>query len=81
MVKGYIDPGITPNSNREAALLALIRTRGLSLHRLHRDGGALRLSGPDIHITVAALSNLQASDLAAPTSTELRSLQEILRRS
>lgn len=79
-VVGYIDPDIEPNSNREAAMLAAIRARGLSLHRLHRDAAALRLTGPNIFVTVAGLGHLQISDLDAPSRSELRSLQEILRR-
>lgn len=77
---GYIEAGIEANSNREAAMLAAIRARGLSLRRLHRDGKSLRLTGPNIFVTVAGLGHLQLSDLDAPTPTELRSLQEILRR-
>lgn len=63
---GHIDPSIRPDTKREGAVLDLIRRRGLSLHRLHRDGRALRLSGPGIFLTVADLGALSFHDLEAP---------------
>jgi hypothetical protein len=70
MSRGFVDPTITPNSVRASYVLAAIRARpGLSLHRLHRDRGALRLTGPNIHVTVASLSSLSMDDLEAPSRT------------
>lgn len=54
----------------KVGVLAAIRARpGLSLHRLHRDRSALRLTGPNIHVTVASLSSLSLDDLEAPSRT------------
>lgn len=52
---------------RELKLVALIRSRGLTLHRVHRDGRALRLIGPGVHVLVADLAHLTAEDCARPT--------------
>lgn len=66
---GHVCPSITANSKREMALLATIRTRGLTLLRCHRDGRALRLTGPNVHILVTDLASLTLDDLNPPTQT------------
>jgi hypothetical protein len=63
MTGGYIDPRIVPDTQREHALLAEVRRRGLSAHRLHRDGGAIRVTGGGVWLTVAALRDISPSDL------------------
>lgn len=75
---GYIDPGIVPSNRREAAVLAAIRARGLSLHRVHRDGRSLRLTGPDISILVDGLAPLSLHDLDPPTEAELKARARLL---
>lgn len=65
VMASYIDPtvvakAITP---RERQVLAAIRTRGLSLHRIDRDGTAVRITGPGIHITAVTLGTVALADL------------------
>lgn len=76
---GHIDPSIQPDTKRQAAVLDVIRARGLSLHRLHRDGRALRLCGPGIFLTVADLGALSFHDLEAPTGPEITARTQTLR--
>lgn len=72
MSRGFVDPSITADSVRQSHTLAAIRARpGLSLHRLHRDGTALRLTGPNVHVLVSSLANLSEADLDAPSAGEL----------
>ena len=76
---GHIDSSITAGSKREAAVLDAIRARGLTLHRLHRDGRALRLSGPGIFLTVADLGALSLHDLEPPTGAEIMARTRTIR--
>ena len=63
MKHGYVDPTIVPSTVGERALLREIVKRGLTLHRLHRDGKSLRLSGHGVWVTVDSLRSLQFADL------------------
>ena len=62
---GYIDPHYVPDTVREREVLAAIRARGLSLHRLHADGRAVRISGPGVWLLAAELKNVTLADLGA----------------
>lgn len=62
--RGYVCNSIVADTVRASHVLAAIRARpGLSLQRLSRDGTALRLTGPNIHVTVASLNSLSMDDL------------------
>ena len=62
-----MDPHVTAGTLREAALLNAIRKKGMALHRVHaHPGSSLRLTGPDVHVTVASLANLVYADLLPP---------------
>ena len=65
---------------RQGYLLAAIRAKGLNLHRVHRDGKALRLTGPGVFITAAGLGSIAESDLEVPTAGELHSRVAQLRK-
>lgn len=66
MSQGYVDPSYAPDTGRERDLLAEIRRRGLSLHRLHADGRAVRISGPGgVWVLAAELKNVNVADLGA----------------
>ena len=81
MSRGYIDSSIEPGSVRQGYLLAAIRAKGLTLHRVHRDGKALRLTGPGVFITAAAgLGSIDESDLEPPGAGELHTRTAKLRR-
>ncbi|WP_144290187.1 hypothetical protein [Ideonella sp. A 288] len=60
----YVDPSVTAETIRERQVLAAIRRRGLSLHRLHRDGRAVRVTGPGVYVTACNLGSVSLSDLA-----------------
>lgn len=79
MAAGHIDPTITAGSRREADVLDAIRARGLTLHRLHRDGRALRLTGHGIFLTVADLGALSLHDLKPPTGAEIARRTQTIR--
>ena len=70
-MSGYVDPAISPDGKRQAEVLETIRRLGLTLHRVHRDGRALRLTGPGVHVTVADLGGLSLSDLKPPGADRL----------
>jgi hypothetical protein len=72
MAAGHVDPSITGDTTRQRAVLAEVRKRGLSLHRVHRDGRALRLTGPGVFMTVCDLAALSLSDLGAPSGPEVK---------
>ncbi len=78
--RGFVDPSITADTVRASQVLAAIRARGLSLHRLNPKGPALRLTGLDIHVTVANLASLGLQDLRAPTRNELTARVAAMRR-
>lgn len=59
----YIDPTIVPTRGVERRMLELARQRGLSLHRLHRDGNVIRVSGPGVYIVCDGLQSLSPQDL------------------
>lgn len=50
MARGHIDPSIAATTPSERALMHEIARRGLTLPRLHRDGGTLRLTGPGVFV-------------------------------
>lgn len=75
---GYVDPTITADTKRQRIVLDAIRARGLSLHRLHRDGNTLRLTGPGVFVLVGGLSPLSLTDLDAPSDSELRARARLL---
>jgi hypothetical protein len=64
---GYVDPTITPRSDQERALLVEVVVLGLSLHRVHPGGPALRLSGPSVFVVSSSLSQLASTDLRPGT--------------
>lgn len=55
---------ITPK-HRE--IIRHCRKHGVSIHRLHRDGPACRLSGPGVDLTVCDLSSVTLHDLEPAT--------------
>lgn len=63
MARGYVDQSIVASTLGERALLREITKRGLTLHRLHRDGRTLRLTGPGVFVTIDGLRSLQFQDL------------------
>lgn len=70
--RGFVDASIIPETVHSSYVLAAVRARGLSLHRLSPTGQALRLTGHDVHVTVANLASLAMQDLEAPTRNELK---------
>jgi len=61
---GHIEQSLMPpRTAAERTLFAEIRRCGLSLHRVHADGRAVRVTGPGVHVTVEALHWLKLSDL------------------
>lgn len=77
---GYIDTGIVAETSRQRAVLEVIRKRGLSLCRVHRDRRALRLSGPGVFLTVADLASISLADLDPPTAGEITALVQKFRK-
>lgn len=72
--RGYVDPTLgPPQTAKERALFAAVRDRGLTLHRLHAGRPAVRIVGPDVHVTAANLGllSLQDIDLAQLRNTTL----------
>ena len=60
---GYVDPSLgKPETLKERQLLAAVRAKGLTLHRLHARGTAVRLTGPGVHVLAASLSALTLND-------------------
>ena len=77
----YIDPRIVADTARERATLAAIRARGLSAHKLHAAGAALRIVGPGVWLTVSALRDVTPFDLEpCRTDAEVRRLQAFVQR-
>jgi hypothetical protein len=72
MAAGHVDPSITGDTIRQREVLAAIRARGLSLHRLHGDSRAVRLSGPGLHVIASDLAALALSDLEPPSGAEIQ---------
>ena len=62
---GYIDPTVMATNPSEQQLLDALRERGFSLHRVHRDGTALRISGPGLFLLLSDLGNARLEDLPA----------------
>lgn len=64
-MKSFIDPHVVASAStpRERQVLDLVRKRNLSIHRIHRDGTAIRISGVGVHITVVALGAVALADL------------------
>lgn len=61
---GWIDPSVRPDTLRGRQVLAEIRRKGLSLHRLHLDHTrAVRVTGPGIHVVAASFESLTLADL------------------
>jgi len=58
---------ITPRSDAQRALLSEIVTLGLSLHRVHPGGHAVRLSGHGVFLVASSLSDLAPVDLRPRT--------------
>jgi hypothetical protein len=77
---GYIDPSIVPESGRQTKVIEAARRLGLSLHRVHRDGRALRLSGPGVWVTVADLGALSMTDLKPPAGSEINARIQALQK-
>lgn len=65
MTTGYIDPALLPPRTRpQHELYKLIRANGCSLHRLHADSKAVRLTGPGgLHLTLSDLHLLTPHDI------------------
>lgn len=59
----YVDPSIVPSTQRQREVLAEIKKRGLTLHRLHAEGSAVRLIGPGVYVTASAFGVLMPADL------------------
>ena len=80
-MNGYVDPRIVPVTQRERALLAEVRKRGLMLHRCHAQGSAVRLTGEGVFVLATRLGDLTMFDLAPVRSdAEVRRLQGFVRR-
>lgn len=62
-MKGYIDPRISPGTERERRLLAAIRVAGANPHLLHPERPALRLTALGVCILAADLRTLAETDL------------------
>ena len=77
----YIDPRVEATTQRERAALAEIRRRGLSIHRLHAQGSALRIAGPGVFLLVSKLGDVTPFDLQpCRTDAEVRRLQAFVQR-
>jgi len=59
----YVDPLIVGDTVRERLVLAEIRRLGLTAHKLHAKGSAIRVSGPGVDITASSLGALGIADL------------------
>jgi hypothetical protein len=79
-MSAHVCPSIVPTGRRETELLAAIRARGLSLHRVHRDGAAIRLTGPGVHVIAAGLASLWLTDLAPPSGAEIKALMRVINK-
>lgn len=78
-MRGYIAPGIAPDTLRQAEVLRHIAaTPGLCLERIGR-AGALRLTGPGVCVIMSDLGALSLADLKAPTEEQLESRAKVLR--
>jgi hypothetical protein len=62
-MSGYLDPSVKPRTVREAATFAEIKRLGLSIHRCHARGDALRISGPGVAILTTSLASVNLADL------------------
>jgi hypothetical protein len=62
-MNGFIDPTVKGDTVRERAILAAARERGLSIHRCHAKGTAIRLSGPGVNVLASGLGALSLVDL------------------
>lgn len=69
----YVDPTVTASATtrRERQLLELIRRRGLSVHRLHRDGHAVRVTGPGVYLTACSLDSVSITDIVPDNSNRI----------
>lgn len=66
MLAGRIDPTVRSFGNKEAAVLALIRRKGLHLERL--PSGVYWLHGLGVDIRACALASITEADLIPVTS-------------
>ena len=73
---GYIDPAIVPRGPSDQQMLARIRKRGLSLHKV---GESVRLTGPGVFVLAAGLGSIHTTDLAPPSNSEIAALAYRLR--
>lgn len=64
---GFVDPAIVPRGPSDQQLLARIRKRALSLHKV---GAAVRLTGPGVFVLAAGLGSLHISDLDDPRQVQ-----------
>lgn len=66
---GHIDPDVIARAtnDRTRAVIDHCRKNGISVHKLHRDGGACRLSGPGVDLIAADFNHLSTRDLQPVT--------------
>ena len=60
---GYIDPTVMARNRSEQQLLDAMRERGFNLHRIHREGTALRISGSDLFLLLDDLGEVRLDEL------------------
>lgn len=68
----YIDPDVQrqATTERQRAVIEYCRRHGISVHRLHRDGTACRLSGPGVDLITADITHLSTRDLEPVNSVQ-----------
>lgn len=61
----HIDPWIAASAStpKERRLLDFCRAKGLSVHRVHAEGKAVRISGPGVYVLAASFDTLSTEDV------------------